>query len=266
MKRKRVLAAIALVVILAGSVLGTACAGAKGEQGTAGVGIQSIVDNGNGTLTVKLTDGTTYTTDNLTGPRGPKGDTGATGATGATGQQGAKGDTGMAGAGINWRGEWSSSTAYNQNDAVGYQGSSYTSKQASNTNHVPTDSAWWDLWVAKGDQGTQGIQGIQGVQGPPGPNMVVAMLILREDPYDTLWSYNVQMTTMYSDNHCAIKVNGISYYFGNYVTVVNLIGSGPGRTVRTDSANGQLLVYIYDSAGNPVWDAFSLVVFDPSKA
>ena len=266
MKRNRILAAIVLVVILSGSLLGTACAGAKGEQGQAGVGIQGITNNGNGT---------SYTTDNLTGPQGPKGETGATGAAGVTGQQGAKGDTGLAGAGVNWKGEWSSSTVYSQNDAVGYQGSSYISRQNGNTNQDPTDTAWWDLWIAKGDQGiqgiqglqgTQGIQGIQGVQGPPGPNTVVAMLILQANPFDILWNYNVQMINMYPDNHYAIEVYGISYHFANYVAVVTLIGSGPGRTVKTDSANAQLLVYIYDSAGNLVKDNFSLVVFDPSKA
>jgi hypothetical protein len=85
------------VLLLACVVLGSACAGAKGEEGlqgpkgdtgTAGVGVQSIVNNGNGTFTVKLTNGTTYTTDNLTGPTGAKGDTGATGAQGIQGVPG----------------------------------------------------------------------------------------------------------------------------------------------------------------------------------
>jgi len=55
------------------------CAGAGGVQGPPGVGINKIVSNGDGTLTLCLTDGSNYTTDNLTGPQGPKGDTGAPG-------------------------------------------------------------------------------------------------------------------------------------------------------------------------------------------
>ena len=44
-----------------------------GPQGSAGVGIASIVDNGNGTFTVNLTDGSSFTTPDLTGPQGEEG-------------------------------------------------------------------------------------------------------------------------------------------------------------------------------------------------
>ena len=76
------------VLLLACVVLGSACAGARGEQGEKGadgVGIQSIANNANGTLTIYLTNGQNYTTGDLTGPQGQKGDTGATGAAGARG-------------------------------------------------------------------------------------------------------------------------------------------------------------------------------------
>jgi len=52
------------------------CNGLTLFPGQDGVGILSITDNGNGTFTFLLTNGTTYTTSDLTGP------TGATGATG----------------------------------------------------------------------------------------------------------------------------------------------------------------------------------------
>jgi hypothetical protein len=157
------------VLLLACVVLGSACAGAKGDTGpkgdtgTDGVGVESIVNNGDGTFTVKLTNGDSYTTDNLTGPQG---------AQGIQGQEGPQGEPGLPGAGVAWKGEWSNATAYSLNDGVGYQGSSYVSRQNSSINHVPTDTAWWDLWVGKGDTGDQGPQGIQ---GEPGPNMIVAM-------------------------------------------------------------------------------------------
>lgn len=73
MKAIRILSVVVLVVMLVGLVLGTACAGSEGEQGPAGVGVQSVINNGDGTMTIRLTDGSSYTTDNLTGPQGEPG-------------------------------------------------------------------------------------------------------------------------------------------------------------------------------------------------
>jgi hypothetical protein len=102
-----------VLLVLAGAILGMACAGAQGEQGPKGdpgadgVGIESVVDNGDGTITIGLTDGSEYTTDMVTGPQGPqgeqgiqgpKGDTGEQGLQGPQGLQGEKGDTGDTGA------------------------------------------------------------------------------------------------------------------------------------------------------------------------
>lgn len=55
------------------------CGGVTVFKGENGVGIVSTVDNGDGTFTITYTDGTTFTTSDLTGP------TGATGATGPAG-------------------------------------------------------------------------------------------------------------------------------------------------------------------------------------
>lgn len=49
---------------------------------TSGLYFLSITDLGNGSLQWNFSDGTNYTTPNLTGPQGPKGDTGATGPAG----------------------------------------------------------------------------------------------------------------------------------------------------------------------------------------
>jgi hypothetical protein len=89
-----------MVLLLACVVLGAACAGAKGEQGEKGadgVGIQSIANNTDGTLTIYLTNGQSYTTGNLGGSQGEKGDTGAAGAKGDTGDQGLQGIQGPPG-------------------------------------------------------------------------------------------------------------------------------------------------------------------------
>ena len=45
-------------------------AGSGGGSGADGVGISSTLDNGNGTFTLNYTDGTSFTTINLTGPEG----------------------------------------------------------------------------------------------------------------------------------------------------------------------------------------------------
>jgi hypothetical protein len=86
-----IIAIVAVVLMVAGLVLGTGCGGR-------GVGIQSIVNNGNGTFRLYLTDGSSFTPDNLTGPQGATGATGATGAQGPQGVQGEKGDKGDTGA------------------------------------------------------------------------------------------------------------------------------------------------------------------------
>ncbi len=75
--------------------------GQTGAQGAAGVGIVSTVNNGNGTYTFNYSDGSSFTTSNLTGPAGAQGATGPQGPigqTGATGPQGPVGQTGATGA------------------------------------------------------------------------------------------------------------------------------------------------------------------------
>jgi hypothetical protein len=67
-----------------------------------------------------------------------------------------------------WKGEWSASVAYEKNDVVEYEGSSYVAIDCS-TNILPTDAAHWELLAAKGDTGATGPQGPQGPQGATGP-------------------------------------------------------------------------------------------------
>lgn len=50
--------------------------GEPGSDGQDGVGIQTITHNLNGTLTIALTDGSEYTTEDITGPLGPQGEPG----------------------------------------------------------------------------------------------------------------------------------------------------------------------------------------------
>ena len=118
-----------------------------------------------------------------TGPQGPTGATGATGllgpagaigANGASGATGATGATGPTGpAGLTWRGSWSNTTAYAVNDAVQYNGSSYTSTQAGTGNEPDTSPTFWSVLAqagATGATGPQGPTGATGATGPPGPD------------------------------------------------------------------------------------------------
>ncbi|MFM8332643.1 MAG: IPT/TIG domain-containing protein [Candidatus Methylumidiphilus sp.] len=128
------------------------------------------------------------------GPQGSKGDTGTVGVQGATGPQGnpgpqgAKGDTGAAGAqgpagvaGLNWLGNWNLASAYQINDAVYFQGSSFRAVAAIPANGAQPDTGRSTPWAllalqgaqgstgSKGDTGAVGPTGSQGPQGPIGP-------------------------------------------------------------------------------------------------
>lgn len=88
------------LLVLAGSILGMACTGATGEQGPQGdpgadgVGVESIVSNGDGTYSVLLSDAREFTTDDLNGAQGPQGPKGDAGDTGPQGLQGMPGEPG----------------------------------------------------------------------------------------------------------------------------------------------------------------------------
>ena len=75
--------------------------GYKGEKGDDGVGIASCVLNPDYTLTITLTDGTSYTTESIRGAQGeqgPAGQDGQQGPEGPAGKDGKDGDPGPAGA------------------------------------------------------------------------------------------------------------------------------------------------------------------------
>lgn len=83
--------------------------------------------------------------------------------------KGAKGDPGADGASIVWRGEWSSTATYSQNDAVSYNGSSYIFTSTIDTSgSIPDIDAEWALMTDRGAPGQNGATGPQGPQGPQG--------------------------------------------------------------------------------------------------
>ena len=121
-----------------------------------------------------------------TGPQGPPG------LQGPVGPQGPQGIAGTNGTGFNFTGAFSNSTAYNVNDVVTYNGSSYVAIVANQGAGTPdTNPTDWTVMAQQGAAGAQGLQGpqgttgatgsqgpmgLQGPQGPPGvppPNVAV---------------------------------------------------------------------------------------------
>ncbi len=88
MQVTKALCSVIVMVIIIGVLLGgIGCAKQP-------VGIDSIQGNDNGTFTIYLSDGTSFTSGDLTGPGGEKGDKGDKGDTGSQGPQGMQGLTG----------------------------------------------------------------------------------------------------------------------------------------------------------------------------
>ncbi len=230
------------VLLLACVVLGSACAGAKGEQGPRG-------DTG---------------ATGLQGIQGVKGDTGDQGPQGIQGEQGEQGPQGIQGLpgtpgiGVEWVGEWDNSVLYGKYDGVGYQGSSYISKQPNNTNHLPTDTNWWDLWVEKGDTGSTGAPG---ADGAPGPNMIVAMGSIAANG-NIVDGYNVNSCVWNDTEEGWYEITLDVYYTTVYVTLVTPFWSFqifPAYGAR----EGRLVVMLYDhwTSSYLQWP-FSFMVLD----
>jgi hypothetical protein len=254
-----------VVLLLACVVLGSACAGAKGEtgaqgpkgdKGADGVGVQNIVNNGDGTFTVNLTNGESYTTDNLTGPRGEQGEQGS---------QGIQGLPGTPGIGVEWVGEWDSGTLYGKYDGVGYQGSSYISRQPNNTNHLPTDAAWWDLWVQKGNTGATGAAGADGADGQdgaPGPNMIRAMGYIASAG-TVIQGYNIASCAWDPGlTRYLITFTGFSYGGGYYVVMVTPQDQAVWHASVASNGSGALLVYLYNNSNSTIQGDFCFMVLD----
>ncbi len=106
-----------------------------------GNGIGSVLDNANGTITLKYTNGSSYTTPSLIGPKGDKGDVGLTG-------------NGITSVVDNTNG----TLTFNFSDGTTYVTPNLIGPQGPQGSQGP-----------QGIQGAQGLQGIPGIQGPAGP-------------------------------------------------------------------------------------------------
>lgn len=124
----------------------------------------------------------------LTGPKGdigPQGVEGPEGPQGIEGPRGEKGDRGSVGpagpVGMEWRGDWSPTVDYINNDAIFHQGSSWFASGDPVLGEIPSDDAphWWPLAIRgevgplgpQGNPGEQGPRGAEGPAGAPGPGV-----------------------------------------------------------------------------------------------
>jgi hypothetical protein len=159
---------------------------------TAGNGITSVLDNGNGSLTFTYTDGSTYTTPILTGLLGPQGIQGATGAQGPAGQNGTNGANGTDGInGTNGANGQNGLSAYEIWLAQGNTGteSDFLNSVTTGAQGIPGQNgangqnglSAYQIWLSQGNTGTEsdfltsiigavGAQGSQGVSGSNGSN------------------------------------------------------------------------------------------------
>ncbi len=141
----------------------TGAAGANGKDGingNDGVGVTSTVDNGDGTFTINYSDGSTFTTSNLTGPQGPKGDTGADGKNGSNGAPGPKGDPGKDGV-----------NGSNGTDGVDGVGITNTIDNGDGTFTINySDGTSFTTSNLTGPQGPKGDSGNNGTPGNDGKN------------------------------------------------------------------------------------------------
>jgi len=111
------------------------CKGITLLKGADGRGITSITDNGDGTLTILYTDGTTYVTPDFTGPQGIQGLPGANGTNGINGTNGVGIDV------INW-------LSNSEGQPQGTQGTTDTYRI------TLTDASTYDFLVTNGANGT----------------------------------------------------------------------------------------------------------------
>ena len=122
------------------------------SSGGSGVGIQSTVDNGDGTFTLKYTDGTSFTTINLIGPMGPMGPNGLPGTNGKSAYQ-------------SWKEVGNSGT---EADFIAYLIGPRGEQGIQGVAGAKGDKGDQGNQGIQGDKGDQGIQGIQGIQGEEG--------------------------------------------------------------------------------------------------
>jgi hypothetical protein len=179
------------------------------------------------------------------GPEGPQGEPGSPGETGSTGPQGDPGE------GFEWHGVWDSGLAYEERDAVHYNGSAYVATTAVDAGTAPP-AAPWELLAEAGAPGATGAQGATGATGPQGP----------AGPVDNLGNHTATTTL----NMAGHVVNNIGDAYNNGSFRLNGVGGGihwqnfgggwtmiDGAWLRTHGNKGILATGGIAGSGNTVF-------------
>lgn len=117
------------------------------------------------------------------------------------------------------KGAYSSSTQYEKNDVVTYEGSSYVSLQSTQGN-APTNTTYWQLIAEKGTKGDTGATGQTGATG------------------NGISSVTKTSTSGNVDTYTITYTNGTTTTFDvTNANVVNEISSGSGNTYSCDVIN-----------------------------
>lgn len=117
------------------------------------------------------------------------------------------------------KGAYSSSTQYEKNDVVTYQGSSYVSLQSTQGN-APTNTTYWQLIAEKGTKGDTGATGQTGATG------------------NGISSVTKTGTSSNVDTYTITYTNGTTTTFDvTNANVVNEVSSGSGNTYSCDVIN-----------------------------
>ena len=169
--------------------------------------------------------------------------------------------------GIAWKGTYDADTTYAIQDGVTYLGSSYVNIQAG-TNHLPTDTAYWQVVMSKGDTGSQGNQGIQGEAGKEVQLQVTATHIQWKYTDEVTWTDLILLSTLKGDTgddgleiELQVTATHIQWqYVGgswtNLIALSELVGGqgiqgeigATGASIVSASFSGNDLVFTKDDA------------------
>ena len=126
-----------------------------------------------------------------TGSEPPSGNWAAFAQAGADGNPGTDG---APGAGLNWRGAWSNTTAYAVRDLVHHNRSAWIASQAGTGNEPSGPSAFWDIYAEAGETGPTGPMG---PMGPPGEDGDAGTVFVFRGEYDATTAYAINDLVQY---------------------------------------------------------------------
>lgn len=167
------------------------------------------------------------------------------------GEDGAQGVAGPIGpAGLTWKGEYSSTTTYDKDDAVGYEGATYFSLDSTTGVAPLPENDHWALMAAYGERGEKGEQGESAYEvwvdaGNEGSETIFLESLVGSAGSDGKSAYEVAVANGYSGTESAwlasLKSSSSVKYFG--------ISPTNGKFVRHPLGDSGLY-YVMKGTGN----------------